>query len=102
VEDRRIDEREEAMTVMRARSKLVYFRVSEEEYQWLHAMCEQTGARSLSDLVRTFLQERRAGRLAGGDGVAELQARIAKLTEMLEKLEAKLGAGERLNARGGM
>jgi predicted CopG family antitoxin len=90
------------MTVMRARSKLVYFRVSEEEYAWLHAMCEQTGARSLSDLVRTFLQERRRGQFPGGDGVEELRARIAKLTEMLEKLEERLDGRPMSNARGGV
>ena len=90
------------MTVMRARSKLVYFRVSEEEYAWLHAMCEQTGARSLSDLVRTFLRERRDRALTGGDGVEALQERIAKLTEMLEKLESKLDDSRTLKARGGM
>ncbi|GIU78019.1 MAG: hypothetical protein KatS3mg005_1257 [Bryobacteraceae bacterium] len=90
------------MTVMRARSRLVYFRVSEEEYAWLHTMCERTGARSLSDLVRTFLQERRDGRYAVGDGVEELQARIAKLTEMLEKLEKMLDGRGAANARGGV
>lgn len=90
------------MTVMRARSKLVYFRVSEEEYAWLNAMCEQTGARSLSDLVRSFLQERRDGRFPGGGGVEELRERIAKLTQMLEKVEAKLDGAQTLKARGGM
>jgi len=90
------------MTVMRARSKLVYFRVSEEEYAWLHAMCEQTGARSLSDLVRTFLQERKDGRLPGGQGVEELQARIARLMEMLEKLEEKLDGRTVSNFRDGV
>lgn len=90
------------MTVMRARSRLVYFRVSEEEYAWLHAMCEQTGARSLSDLVRTVLRERRDGRFSGGEGVEELRERIAKLTEMLEKVEAKLEGAQAVKARGGL
>lgn len=87
---------------MRARSKLVYFRVSEDEYAWLHAMCEQTGARSLSDLVRQVLREKRDGRIPGGDGVEDLQARIERLTAMLEKLEAKLEKGRAVNAPGGM
>jgi predicted CopG family antitoxin len=87
------------MTVMRARSKLVYFRVSEEEYAWLHKMCERTGARSLSDLVRQFLQERREGRFPGGDGAEELRARIERLTAMLEKLEAKLERAQTANAQ---
>lgn len=91
------------MTVMRARSKLVYFRVSEEEYAWLHSMCEQTGARSLSDLVRSFLlQERSKGRFPSGNGADELQARIARLTEMLEKLEEKLEGRGVANSRSGL
>ncbi len=90
------------MTVMKTRSKLVYFRVSEDEYAWLHAMCERTGARSLSDLVRTFLRERRDKGLTDSGGVEGLEERMAKLTEMLEKLEAKLDGSRTLKARGGM
>lgn len=90
------------MTVMRARSRLVYFRVSEDEYAWLHAMCEQTGARSLSDLVRTLLQERRDRRGEGGGEVGELRERIEKLTLLVENLERKLDGGKTLRARGGM
>lgn len=85
------------MTVMRARSKLVYFRVSEEEYAWLHAMCEQAGARSLSDLVRQVLLGSRNG--GGAGGVDELQARIERLTAMIEKLEAKLERSQAANAQ---
>lgn len=87
------------MTVMRARTKLVYFRVSEEEYAWLNAMCEQTGARSLSDLVRTLLKERRE---CGNGGVEELRERIEKLTALMQKLEEKLDGGRALKAGGGV
>ncbi|MEJ5369462.1 MAG: hypothetical protein WHT08_14180 [Bryobacteraceae bacterium] len=87
------------MTVMRARTRLVYFRVSEDEYAWLHQMCEQTGARSLSDLVRTFLKERREG---GNGGVEELRERIEKLTVLMQKLEERLEGDGAVKARGGM
>lgn len=90
------------MTVMRARSRLVYFRVSEDEYAWLHAMCEQRGARSLSDMVRTLLKERRDERGEGGGEVGELRERIEKLTLLVERLERKLERGEHLQAHGGM
>ncbi|MGQ9918788.1 MAG: hypothetical protein ACUVS7_15375 [Bryobacteraceae bacterium] len=90
------------MTVMRARSRLVYFRVSEDEYAWLHAMCEQTGARSLSDLVRTLLKERRDGGSHGADAVEQLRERIEKLTLLVEKLERKLDGGKTLKAHGVM
>ena len=36
---------------------MVYFRLSEEEFQQLNRLCETEGARSLSDLARLAVQE---------------------------------------------
>ena len=44
------------MAVLRPRSRLVYFRVSEEEYDLFAGMCQSEGARSISDLARLALQ----------------------------------------------
>ena len=41
------------MAVLRPRTRLVFFRMSEEEYQQFRDLCESRGARSLSDLART-------------------------------------------------
>lgn len=44
------------MSVLKPRSRLVYFRVSEDEFQLFNHLRESTGARSLSDLARTAIQ----------------------------------------------
>jgi hypothetical protein len=80
------------VTVLRPRSKLVYFRVSEDEYQQLSALCERLGARSLSDLVRTSLL-RLNMRGADEDGLESLAARIERLTRLVEELRQKLDEG---------
>jgi len=40
------------MAVIKRRSKMVSFRLSEQEYQDLLKLCEQRGSRSISDLAR--------------------------------------------------
>lgn len=84
------------MTVLRPRSKLVYFRVSEDEYQQLSALCERLGARSLSDLVRTSLLQRWNMRAADEEGLESLAARIERLTRLVEELRQKLDESPRV------
>ena len=84
------------MTVLRPRSKLVYFRVSEDEYEQLSALCRTVGARSLSDLVRRSLLEKLYRHGAEGDGLEALVARIERLSKMIEELREKLDEGARV------
>ena len=44
------------MSVLKPRNRLVYFRVSEDEFQQFNQMCELVGARSISDLARSAIQ----------------------------------------------
>jgi hypothetical protein len=44
------------MGVLKRRSRMVSFRLSEPEYNELMALCSVRGARSLSDLVRDAMQ----------------------------------------------
>jgi len=44
------------MAVLKPRNRLVYFRVSEEEFQLFTNMCQAEGARSISDLARVALR----------------------------------------------
>jgi hypothetical protein len=44
------------MPVLKPRNRLVYFRVSEDEFLQFSAMCRAAGARSLSALARTAMQ----------------------------------------------
>ena len=41
------------MGVLKPRTRLVYFRMSEEEFQEVSRRCQLEGARSLSDFART-------------------------------------------------
>lgn len=44
------------MAVLKPRERLVYFRVSEDEFRQFVSICEQAGARSVSDLARSAVQ----------------------------------------------
>lgn len=56
------------MPVYRPRTRLVNFRLSEDEYQSLKETCAQSGARSVSDYARSAVL---SGRLADVDGQTE-------------------------------
>ncbi len=44
------------MAVLKPRERLVYFRVSEDEFSQFVSVCERAGARSISDLARSAVQ----------------------------------------------
>jgi len=44
------------MAILKPRERLVYFRVSEDEFHQFVSLCEQEGARSVSDLARSAVQ----------------------------------------------
>lgn len=83
------------MSVLKARSRVVYFRVSEDEFNDFLKMCHAAKARSPSDLARSALQrmlkeEEDRGMLADRlKTFDELILRVnEKLTEMGELLRA--------------
>lgn len=41
------------MAVLRPRRRLVFFRIPEDDYERFRGLCEQEGARSVSELART-------------------------------------------------
>ena len=45
------------MAVLRPRNRVVYFRVSEDEYRSYEDLCRSLGARSISDLIRSALDQ---------------------------------------------
>jgi dynactin complex subunit len=77
------------MAVLKPRNRLVYFRVSEEEFQLFTDMCQIEGARSISDLARLALQrlaqERRLN--TEDDFLGKLRAINEVLTELGDKVE---------------
>ena len=82
------------MAVLKPRERLVYFRISEDEFRQFVSVCEQEGARSVSDLARSAVQRLIAdgNRQRLDDGVAEkmyrLEQLIAAVTEQLQLLAA--------------
>jgi hypothetical protein len=78
--------------VLKPRERLVYFRVSEDEFRQFVSVCEQAGARSVSDLARSAVQRL----IAEGNRQREdeeltnkmyrLERLIAQVTEQLQLL----------------
>ena len=86
--------------MLKTRTRLVSFRLSEEEYQRLKYVCSQKGARSISDGARALLCQIRgfSDELSsdGGsalksehliDSLERLNSGINRLTDLVEKLK---------------
>ena len=81
------------MPVPRPRTRLVNFRVSDDEYEILRTACVQRGARSISDFARLAV----LGRAGTDDCQAEsLQWRLSLLGRKMTELEGRLGQALRL------
>lgn len=82
------------MAVLKPRERLVYFRISEDEFRQFVGVCEQEGARSVSDLARTAIQRliSEGDRRRNGEDLAEKMQRLEQLilavTEQLRLLTA--------------
>jgi hypothetical protein len=77
------------MPVLRRRSKMVSFRLSEQEYQGLVSICGARGARSLSDLARDAMQEL-LGSPSGSDSVGSVEIEFRKLHGRIEEIDRGL------------
>jgi hypothetical protein len=76
------------MLVPRPRTRLVNFRVSDEEYETLRTACTRHGARSISDFARLAV--------LGWAGSTDLQAtamqwRLSTLGHTMAELEGRVG-----------
>lgn len=80
------------MAVLKPRERLVYFRVSEDEFRQFVSVCEQAGARSVSDLARSAVQRlitdgnRQREDEALTNKMSRLERLIAQVTEQLQLL----------------
>jgi hypothetical protein len=90
------------VAVLKPRERLVYFRVSEDEFRQFVSVCEEAGARSVSDLARNAVQRLIAeGRRHREDQdidekIRVLERLIAAVTEQLQLLsvsQARDGSG---------
>jgi hypothetical protein len=91
------------VAVLKPRERLVYFRISEDEFRQFNSVCEQGGARSVSDLARNAVQrliaegQRQREGQELEDKMRVLEGLIAAVTEQLQLLT---GNQDRTNGAG--
>ena len=82
------------MSVLKPRNRLVYFRVSEDEFRQFNHICETTGARSVSDLARSAMQRLVQDGGGGGNCLSDqlriLETIVNDLNSKVENLSASL------------
>ena len=76
------------MAVLKPRNRLVYFRVSEEEFEQFTRVCEQEGARSISDLVRSAMSRTVNG--SHPDSDEPVAGRLRKLDDLIGALTLRM------------
>lgn len=76
------------MAVLNPRNRIVYFRLSEEEFQNLHAYCKTYGARSVSDLARSAVLGAVQGQRSADE--SELLAKLREIIHSIGRLSQKL------------
>lgn len=74
------------MTVMKRRSRMVSFRLSEEEYEGLKHICVTAGARSLSDIARDAVHRL----LGGGFSKNNLEVEMQTLNSRMDALDSEV------------
>ena len=80
------------MAVLKPRERLVYFRITEDEFHQFANVCAQEGARSISDLARSAVQRliAESHREREGQDIApkmqSLEKLIAEVTAQLQML----------------
>lgn len=74
------------MPVFKPRTRVVYFRISEDEFCQLNRLCEEKGARSLSDMARTAMR----GLLNGADAPPQPAGEPGVVAHRLDVLERRL------------
>ena len=75
------------MSVIRPRNRLVYFRVSEDEYKQFNQLCKSAGARSISDLARNAME-----RMVNDSKAAGRQDEVVNRLVILEKIITEMNS----------
>jgi len=87
--------------LIKRRTKMVSIRLLDDEYRQLKALCESTGARSVSDLARDAMFRLLTAPAADGaapdleDRVRRLDQMVARLGQQMEAIENRLERGQR-------
>ncbi|MBI3665297.1 MAG: hypothetical protein HY236_03585 [Acidobacteria bacterium] len=92
------------MAVLKRRTRMVNFRLSEDEYEYLKNMCLNEGARSISDFARAAVCRSLASHSGPqGEGldawVRKLNGKVEELDRAVRELAEQVGNGSRSRAR---
>jgi DNA-binding transcriptional regulator GbsR (MarR family) len=79
------------MASFRNRTKVVYFRVSDAEFQQFKDLCRHRGARNMSDLVRSAIQM--MARQSENSFELNVTERLRQLENSIEKLSRAVEHG---------
>jgi hypothetical protein len=77
------------MPNLQNRTRVVYVRVSDAEFQSFRELCERHGAKNLSDLVRSAMKKMDSRRETSFE--TEVTHRLAKLESSLDLLTRTMG-----------
>ncbi len=83
------------MAILKRRSRMISFRLSEDEYASVRSLCENEGARSVSDLARDAVHRLIVkGSETGVElTLRELQGRLDSLDLQVQRLSMAVGQG---------
>jgi hypothetical protein len=88
------------MAILKRRTRMLAFRISEEDYERLYSLCTSLGARSVSDLARTAVNRLIGAERGEGDPLVRhiqvLSRTVSQLKATVDELESRLnrhGAG---------
>jgi len=85
------------MGVLKPRTRIVTFRLAEEEFERIKNLCVAEGARSMSDYARTSLCNSISARAASDTG---LDARVGTLDQKVQELDRAVKELTQLIAEG--
>lgn len=83
------------MAIQKPRTRLINFRVSEEEYDQLRSASEKSGARSLSDFARSAILQTFDGDAQSlAPAINGIDRKVDEMQEKLGKLVLRLGIND--------
>ena len=87
------------MAVLKRRNKMVNFRVSEDEYEYLKTLCASEGARSISDFARMAVCRSIASHASSLEEpldrrVERLDAKVDELGRVVKELAQMVAANQ--------
>ena len=80
------------MPVLKRRSRIVIFRLTDDEYEQLKAACVDRGARNVSDFARTALLQSVAGKPGElNDKLEQIESGVRRVEELVREWRVTSG-----------